>query len=346
MMLNENIREIRKAKNMTQEQLAEAMGVSTASVSKWETGQSAPEISVLTALADFFEVSVDTLLGHEVKADRQKAMLDEMDALADENRFDEAKKIAQKLLRNYPNDYDVVQKVSGLYYRIHVCTGDRSAMEYSVELVCRLFTLAKDPTGTKRFELLRQLGNQYELLDDWEMARKYYEEGNVAGLNDRNLAHVLAREKADRKAADAISGVFAHTMLDVLQDVMRLKDIWEALGEPEKAKAAVQWGLTALESCGSEMMKAYSAMGIAMHLQLAVIAEENGETPQMEAHVRKAARLAGGKTVSGTTSFVTSNMPKTIASEGVSSPEMLLAMLQGAGMESFAGIVQEEMNKL
>ena len=57
MMLNENIREIRKINNMTQEQLAEVMGVSTASVSKWETGQSAPEISALLALADYFDVS-------------------------------------------------------------------------------------------------------------------------------------------------------------------------------------------------------------------------------------------------------------------------------------------------
>ena len=129
MMLNENIREIRKINNMTQEQLAEVMGVSTASVSKWETGQSAPEISALIALADYFDVSVDTLLGHEVKADRKKSMLEEMDNFAGEQRFDEATAIAGKLLRNYPNNYDVVEAVSNLYYQIQVCTGDRSAME-------------------------------------------------------------------------------------------------------------------------------------------------------------------------------------------------------------------------
>lgn len=40
MMLNENIRNVRKEKGMTQEALAEAMGVTTAAVSKWETGVS------------------------------------------------------------------------------------------------------------------------------------------------------------------------------------------------------------------------------------------------------------------------------------------------------------------
>ncbi len=47
----EKIRELRLLKKMTQEQLAEAMNVSAAAVSKWENGQSVPDILVLTALA-------------------------------------------------------------------------------------------------------------------------------------------------------------------------------------------------------------------------------------------------------------------------------------------------------
>lgn len=65
MVLDENIRKMRKEKGLTQEQLADIMGVSTASVSKWETGASFPEISILCQLADFFNVSVDFLLGRE-----------------------------------------------------------------------------------------------------------------------------------------------------------------------------------------------------------------------------------------------------------------------------------------
>ena len=95
MMLKENIRNIRKEKAMTQEALAEAMGVTTAAVSKWETGQCVPDVELLLNLADFFEVSVDTLLGHELKVDRKKALLEEMEALAGEQRFDEAKELAQ-----------------------------------------------------------------------------------------------------------------------------------------------------------------------------------------------------------------------------------------------------------
>ncbi len=54
----------RKEKGITQEKLAEYIGVSKASVSKWESGQSYPDILLLPELATFFNVSVDELLGY------------------------------------------------------------------------------------------------------------------------------------------------------------------------------------------------------------------------------------------------------------------------------------------
>lgn len=54
----------RKEKGITQEQLAEHIGVSKAAVSKWESGQSYPDILLLPELATFFNVSVDELLGY------------------------------------------------------------------------------------------------------------------------------------------------------------------------------------------------------------------------------------------------------------------------------------------
>ena len=56
--------EKRKEKGITQEQLAEHIGVSKAAVSKWESGQSYPDILLLPELATFFNVSVDELLGY------------------------------------------------------------------------------------------------------------------------------------------------------------------------------------------------------------------------------------------------------------------------------------------
>ncbi len=54
---------LRKAKGITQEQLSEVLGVSTAAISKWENEQMYPDISYFPILARFFNVSIDCLFG-------------------------------------------------------------------------------------------------------------------------------------------------------------------------------------------------------------------------------------------------------------------------------------------
>jgi len=63
--LGNRINEYRRQRNITQEQLAEAMGVTSQAVSKWENDISCPDISILPQLADYFSVSLDRLIRGE-----------------------------------------------------------------------------------------------------------------------------------------------------------------------------------------------------------------------------------------------------------------------------------------
>ncbi|MBC8570691.1 helix-turn-helix domain-containing protein [Zongyangia hominis] len=60
--IGEKINDLRKQKNMTQDELAEKMGVSSQAVSKWEKDLSIPDLPVLIELADFFHISLDDLV--------------------------------------------------------------------------------------------------------------------------------------------------------------------------------------------------------------------------------------------------------------------------------------------
>ena len=71
-MIGENIKRLRTAKGLTQEQLSEAVGVTCAAVSKWERGDTFPDITMLFPLAHFFGVSLDELMGY----DREKIEAD------------------------------------------------------------------------------------------------------------------------------------------------------------------------------------------------------------------------------------------------------------------------------
>lgn len=65
MDLANNLQELRRKKGLTQEELAEVLGVSRQAVSKWELGEGYPEVEKLVALAKALGVSVDRLLGYE-----------------------------------------------------------------------------------------------------------------------------------------------------------------------------------------------------------------------------------------------------------------------------------------
>lgn len=91
----------------------------------------------------------------------------------EEKRFDEAKSVAEKRLRSFPNSYKAVEKTSNFYSDAFLFTQNRANMERAIELTQRLFALVEDPTGATRFELLSRMANHYELLNDWEAAKKY-----------------------------------------------------------------------------------------------------------------------------------------------------------------------------
>lgn len=70
MNLGKNICDLRKSKSITQEELAAELGVTAAAVSKWEKGYTLPDILMLCALADYFGVTTDELLGRNVPRKR------------------------------------------------------------------------------------------------------------------------------------------------------------------------------------------------------------------------------------------------------------------------------------
>jgi len=62
------IQTLRRNKNLTQAQLAEALSVSAQSVSKWENGLSSPDISLLPMIARFFSITMDDLFNYRLDA--------------------------------------------------------------------------------------------------------------------------------------------------------------------------------------------------------------------------------------------------------------------------------------
>lgn len=91
MKLAENIVTFRKNRGLTQAQLAEELNMTSAAVSKWETGAAVPDLDTLIALADYFRVSMDDLLGRTLEKPKVVLFAPEKDV----------EKIALRLLKDY-----------------------------------------------------------------------------------------------------------------------------------------------------------------------------------------------------------------------------------------------------
>ncbi|MGN0629473.1 MAG: helix-turn-helix domain-containing protein [Oscillospiraceae bacterium] len=347
MNLSENIRKTRKEKSLTQEQLAEAMGVSAASVSKWETGQAAPELSVLSELADFFEMSVDTLIGHEISPCRMEEIITGANNFVSDGQYGKASDTAEKLVRRYPNSYKAVENASNVFQNIAVLTMDSSYTERAVELTKRLFSLLDDGDVIKRFELLKKLANQYELMENWDMAQKYYKESNVGGANNRALSRCLANAGKNEEALAAVSDVFYSSLFDMITDTLLLEQLWEKLGQPEKAKAAMSWSAAVLDAVECD---SYSLLNAAINAKLAVFEEKQGERDSADLHVRKAVKLIKNEHVPPKeTSFLKGDCLKPelrfSKSPDLSGIDLLLDLLNDDETGRLSSVAREEAQK-
>lgn len=107
-----NIKKLRLDKGLTQEQLADILGISPAAVSKWETKNTYPDIAMLIPLAQIFNVSLDVLMQYnEAKIQEEIAVvLHDYQQLRVEGKLNDASVLIAQARRVYPNDFHIMSK--------------------------------------------------------------------------------------------------------------------------------------------------------------------------------------------------------------------------------------------
>lgn len=113
LQIGENLKRLRRARDMTQEDLAALLGVSYQSVSRWENGACYPDLELLPAIADFFGLSVDQLLGVNAAQEQQRVQkyLDRFQEAISQGRIDDCIAIAREGVAEHPNSYPLLNKL-------------------------------------------------------------------------------------------------------------------------------------------------------------------------------------------------------------------------------------------
>ena len=139
------IKELRKKKDMTQEKLAECLNVSFQAVSKWETGASAPDLSMIVPLTRLLEVSADELFGLADKNEdpRQKELREAWDQTWKSGDTAKRYEVAKSAVAEFPRNFEYLKWLADAEgeYAIHNCERESPEQRNHFENAVRYYEM-------------------------------------------------------------------------------------------------------------------------------------------------------------------------------------------------------------
>lgn len=307
--LNENIRNYRKGMSLTQEQLAEAMGVSVATVSKWEGGTVSPDVEMLAELADFFQTSVDVLLGYQWKNRSMGQCVDELKYCYETSRYEEGKTEARKAVQRFPYSFPILYWSGMLLFvaSIRNTNGTLSSdekvaedMVYAKELLKRALGVFEqnEDKSISREEIHQIIGNIYGYLGDKRRAVEYLEEYNICNVNDQMLGVFYSYLGEYEKAKKYSYRNFQRNLLNVWAGFTSIFNVLIETGKYDEVLQLAQWTKEFCCSVAAEDSSYFERCGVLVDTLMASAyvhkAEKEGGDyrDKIEEHLRCALQAA------------------------------------------------------
>lgn len=148
MSIGKNIKKARQEADMTQEQLAELLNISVSAVSQWESDKTTPDISMIPALCNVFQMTSDKLLDIELEKNEEaiEAILEKESELASKGKGMKAEEILKEGLRKYPNSYDLMCRLMQISYEQTYQEKHEEAVrkEYLEQAICYANRIMQD----------------------------------------------------------------------------------------------------------------------------------------------------------------------------------------------------------
>ncbi len=139
--IGENIMRLRHERKIRQEELADFIGVTKASVSKWERGATMPDIALLPRLASFFDVTVDALIGYEpqLTGEQIQKLYQDFAAGFAARPFGEVMAETEAYVKRYYSCYPFLLQVGLLWLNHYMLADTKEAQERVLEAAAELY---------------------------------------------------------------------------------------------------------------------------------------------------------------------------------------------------------------
>lgn len=292
----ENIKNLRKANALTQEQLAEALGVSVGAVYKWEAGLSIPEIKLIMEISDFFEVSVDMLLGYEQQNGNVEKRIQRIKKCIVKKDFEEGVVEIQKALKKYPNHFDVVY-VGGMLYMLKFLEEKcQEAMEKSNQLFEKAISMLYQNTDKSINEatISNHIANNYLAAGEIEQGLEILKQNNTGNINSAHIGYIYAVEL---KKPDEAFPYLISSMAEIVNKVIFTvagKAFVYAQAKDEKCISTALWLCDFFDSLKEEEVSLvfYDKLKAILFAQCAVWETSFGHLHEAKKYIENAYKLA------------------------------------------------------
>ncbi len=186
MSIGSTIKQLRREKDITQERLAEYLGITSRAISQWECDRTTPDISQLPVLCHIFGISADVLLGIDMEKSNQEIekYLTEASELGNQGKGSERTALLREANRKFPCDHKIMQSLANSSLCEYSRNGNK---EYSEVFALCNRILEECTDSAVRYEAIDTLGTAYGYADKKEEMLKLAEEMPRAHFSYENF---------------------------------------------------------------------------------------------------------------------------------------------------------------
>ena len=246
MNIGNKIRELRKQRGITQEQLAESIGISFQAVSKWENNIALPDITLVPVLASYFGVSMDELFDFNLKEiEHAVRIITEKAYQYRESNPDESRRILEEGLKKYPEN-DIL--LNNLLYVLDYSVKPDETIAIASKLI------EKTNQNDVKYDALRFLAYAYKAKGDLESAEAAIEQIPEIYFTKLTEKAYLLSGKAKFEAAEKQKWI---SFENLLQMMWKLAEYYEENGKIDKAIAETKKALNLISIIGNSQFDTY-----------------------------------------------------------------------------------------
>ncbi|MBR5257319.1 MAG: helix-turn-helix transcriptional regulator [Clostridia bacterium] len=309
--LSKNIRDLRKHMGLTQELLAERLGVSLAAVSKWERGGSEPDLGYIMDLAGIFHVSVDALIGFSMPGSDADAEAERLEELAGSAPFEEVREQCEDALKKFPNHLRTVYAAAVAYDRRGTMHKDAACIRRALELYRHALTLLsrnRDPEINETL-IRNEIAGCYSSLKDYKKAVEEWKKNHESGSNNAEIGLTLILYgKKPEEGLEYIRKAFVSGATELVTTMSGFTAYYLAAGDTKMSARAADWAVEHLSRLKKDPSKrAFTDKLVCMFILMKAAAlDKDGQAEASETALRQAVDMA--KAFDAEAVYTTENM--------------------------------------